>query len=56
MEISLVYSEGNKEKTTDYTYTPTTMTAETTEITVKYNKDENIKATVTGIKVYKKKK
>lgn len=54
MEISLVYSEGNKEKTTDYTYTPTTMTAETTEITVKYNKDENIKATVTGIKVYKK--
>lgn len=54
MEISLVYSEGNKEKTTDYTYTPTTMIAETTEITVKYNKDENIKATVTGIKVYKK--
>ncbi len=54
MEISLVYSEGNKEKTTDYACTPTTMTAETTEITVKYNKDENIKATVTGIKVYKK--
>lgn len=54
MEINLVYSEGNKEKTTDYTYTPTTMTAETTEVIVKYNKDENIKATIAGIKVYKK--
>lgn len=54
MEVSLVYTEGNKEKTTDYVCTPVNMQAETKEIEVVYTKDENIKTTITGIEVYKK--
>lgn len=54
MEVNLVYTEGNKEKTTDYAWTPVNMQAETKEITIVYTKDENIKTTITGIEVYKK--
>lgn len=54
MEVSLVYTEGNKEKTTDYVYTPVNMQAETKEITITYSKNENIKTTIQGIEVYKK--
>lgn len=54
MEVCLVYSEGNKEKTTDYTCTPNIMTEGTKELTITYNKNESITTKLTGIEVYKK--